>query len=605
MRFVGNGIDSWFRADVAAAQANAEAIGHEVLASFERRARDLAGRYARQIEARDEGDPQSLLDAVLDENGEPVHLSLYDDGGELLAIAFNTSAIVFPPAPSQDERLRVDTSGQLAINERINERLVWRVIEPVAGIGVMQAVYPISGDIAARLDLLERAAVDYAQLRFQRNAMQSTFLLILGLVGTLALLGALYAALAATRRLVQPISDLALAAAEIGEGRYGRLLTVQSGDELGLLTQGFNRMSQELAVASAREQANRVEIEQSRARLEAIVERLSAGVVSFNADTIVTANQAAGELLGVDAVSLIGMTMADAEDRHPRAAPVLAFLRQCIDARRTQWREEVRLIGDPPRALLVRGTRFPGDGEASYVAVFDDAALIALSQREAAWAEVAKRLAHEIKNPLTPIQLAAERLRHKYLGKMSAVDADVLDRATQTIVSQVEALKRIVDAFGDYTRPAQGERQWFDLRTLLEEVTDLYEHSGQCRPHREFALASARILGSKERLRQALINLFTNAIEASEAKSDARVDVSITAVSADAVEIALRDYGQGLPVGFDERWFEPYNTTKPKGTGLGLAWVKKIAEEHGGSVTAENAHGGGAHFRIRLPFAAS
>ena len=605
MRFVDAGIDSWFRADVANAQLNAEAVGREVLASFERSARDRSKRYAGDNGLVQGGDVQATLDALVEQTGDPVHLSLYDNSGNALAISFNTSAVVFPAAPSDDERLQVRAAGQLAINERLNSTLVWRVLDPLPGVGLLQAVFPIPVDLAPRLDELERTAVDYAQLKFQRQAMKSTFLMILGLVSLLALLGALYAAFATTRRLIQPITDLALATRDIAAGRYGQSLPVVSNDELGFLTQSFNRMSQELLAAHARERMSRDEIEQSRVRLEAILERLSAGVVSFNERRILTANHAAGALLEIDAAALVGTSIDDACLQLHRAAPLFLFLKSCAVEQRNQWREEIRLQGEPTRALLVRGTLLPGDGETNFVAVFDDAAVIALSQREAAWAEVAKRLAHEIKNPLTPIQLAAERLRHKYLGKMTAEDSEVLDRATLTIVSQVEALKRIVNAFGDYTRPATEDRQWFDLCSLVEDVGALYEHSGQCRLRRDFQAASLLIHGNKERLRQALVNLFTNAIEASEAQSEVLIDVQISHVPAGHVSVVVRDHGQGLPHAFDERWFEPYNTTKPKGTGLGLAWVKKIAEEHGGKVTAQNAVGGGAQFSITLPTSAS
>jgi nitrogen fixation/metabolism regulation signal transduction histidine kinase len=601
MRFVDVGIDSWFRADLAQSQSSAEAIGRDVLAAFEQRARSLSNRYAADPLWLTSNDAQSALDAILQRIDEPVHLSLYDESGNVSAIAFNTSAIVFPAAPSEEERLQVRASGQLAINERSNDTTTWRVLEPIAGVGLLQSVFPIPVDLGVRLEALERTAVDYAQLKFQRQAMKSTFMLILGLVGVLALLGALYAALAATRRLIQPITELSVAAGEIAEGRYGRALAVSGSDELGFLTQSFNRMSQELASANLRERASRVEIEQSRARLEAVLERLSAGVISFNARGILTANHAAGELLELDATSIVGLSMSDACRRLPRAAPLLSFLQNCAAEHRAQWREEVRLEGEPTRALLVRGTRLPGDSETLYVTVFDDAALIALSQREAAWAEVAKRLAHEIKNPLTPIQLAAERLRHKYLGKLAPEDSEVLDRATQTIVSQVDALKRIVNAFGDYTRPATEERQIMNLLELIEEVAALYEQSGQCLVRRDYETNLLLLRANKERMRQVLINLFTNAIEASPGGDIVLVDIQIHALAANSTLLTIRDHGQGLPAAFNERWFEPYNTTKPKGTGLGLAWVKRIVEEHGGTVFAENAEGGGARFKITLP----
>lgn len=600
IRFVDTGIDSWFRADVATAQGNAEFVGREVLASFERRARNLSRRFADAENLQQSGDAQADLDTLSAGSLEPVHLSLYDVDGNVMAISFNTSDVVFPGTPTAEERLQVREAGQLALNERSGTALVWRVLEPLGNGNLLQTVTPVPVDLAPHLEALERTAVDYSQLKYQRQAMKSTFVLILGLVSLLALLGALFAALAASRRLIQPLSDLVVAAGHIAEGRYGHALAAPSDDELGDLTESFNRMSHELASAHERERESRTEIESSRARLEAILKRLSAGVISFNRDCILTANQAAGALLEIDAGVLIGVSLEGAASTFPRARSLFTFLAECARAERSQWRDEVRLDGEPVRALLVRGTLLPSDGQINFVAVFDDAALIALTQREAAWAEVAKRLAHEIKNPLTPIQLAAERLRHKYLGKMTAAEADVLDRATQTIVSQVDALKRIVNAFGDYSKPVSGEKQWLDLKQLIEEICALYEHSGQCRIRREYSVENIDIRGNRERLRQALINIVTNAIEASNSASDIEIDVRVQNAAPGTINIFVRDHGPGLPDSFNARWFEPYNTTKTKGTGLGLAWVKRIAEEHGGGVSATNVDGGGAEFCITI-----
>ncbi len=599
MRFVDAGIDSWFRADVAASQQHAEDLGRAVLSSFERRARDIGASIASSAQFATGADPQVVLDDLIQDMGDPVFVSVYDDTGNLQAIAFNTSSIVLPPAPTDAERLRVREAGQLAGSERINDVLVWRVLHRTATSGIVQTIMPLPANVAPSVDLLERTAVDYAQLRYQRAAMKTTFVLILGLVSLLALLGSLYTAFAVTRRLIQPITDLSHATGEIALGRYGSTLPVLSHDEIGFLTSSFNRMSLELLAAERREAATRSEIEESRADLRAVLERLSAGVISFTAERILSANPAAYSLLDIDITErFVQCSLVDAAERFPRAAPLVQWFQSRANAAPTQWREEVFLHGEPARALLVRGTRIASDLEPRFVAVFDDAAVIAHSQREAAWAEVAKRLAHEIKNPLTPIQLAAERLRHKYLGKMSDTDAEVLDRATHTIVAQVEALKRIVNAFGDYTRPSTGERQVFDIGKLLEEIMTLYEESGQCAFERACPSQPVLIAGHRERLRQAIINLVTNAIEASAPQSPARVSV-ILEESGAQVRLSIRDYGSGLPDGFDDRWFQPYNTTKPKGSGLGLATVRKIAEEHGGTVTAHDT-GDGSCFVLEL-----
>ncbi len=599
MRFVDTGIDTWFRADVAASQRSAEDLGREVLGSFERRARTIGASIATDNQFSAGVDPQIVLDNLVARIDDRVFVSMYDESGNLLAIGFNTSAVVLPPPPTDAERLRVLEVGQFAVSERVNDVLVWRILVHVAGTGIVQTIMPLPENVAPSVDLLERTAVDYAQLRYQREAMKTTFVLILGLVSLLALLGSLYTALAATRRLIQPITDLARATTEIAQGRYGSTLPVLSNDEVGFLTSGFNQMSIELLAAEQRERHSRSEIEQSRADLRAVLERLSAGVISFTADRILSANPAAYSLLDVDAGGNVEQcTLAEAGLRFPRGAPLFRWLQSCAAAAPMQWREEIALAGEPSRALLVRGTRLASDQDARFVAVFDDAAVIAHSQREAAWAEVAKRLAHEIKNPLTPIQLAAERLRHKYLAKMTADDAEVLDRATNTIVAQVDALKRIVNAFGDYTRPSSGDRQRFDLGTLLDEVIALYEQSGQCQFDRSYPPEPVLLDGQKERLRQALVNLITNAIEASGPSPPARVDISLQRGER-SITLSVRDYGCGLPEGFDERWFLPYNTTKPKGSGLGLATVRKVAEEHGGTVSAHDT-GIGSCFVIVL-----
>ncbi len=604
VRFVDAGIDSWFRADVASSQANAEALGREVLASFERRSRDLGNVIADHPALRLGSDTQTAVDQIIEGIDTPAYLSLYDQAGTLEAIGFNTSAVVLPPAPSEAEVLQMRSTGQVAVTERIGETLVWRVLNRTSSGGLLQTIVPVSADIAPRLDALERTAIDYAQLRFQRQAMKSTLILILGLVSMLALLGALYAAFYSARRLIQPITDLALATAEIAQGRYGRTLTAHNNDDIGFLTQGFNRMSTELLAADQRERTSRAEIEQNRAHLHAVLERLSAGVISFSPSRVLTANPAAYALLDIADDGLEGCSLPNAIMQYPRAAPLFELFVNCADTGQALWREEVLLHGEPSRALMVRGTRLGSSEEPRFVAVFDDAAVIANSQREAAWAEVAKRLAHEIKNPLTPIQLAAERLRRKYLGKMEAADADVLDRATSTIVSQVDALKRIVNAFGDYTRPAIGDRQHFDLRELVEEVAQLYEHSGQCVFRKDLGEKPAPINGRRERMRQGIINVITNAIEASEPAARASIEIELKH-DGNMFHLSFRDHGGGLPDEFDARWFEPYNTTKPKGSGLGLATLKKVTEEHFGTISAFNAQSGGACFVMTLPAASS
>ena len=282
--------------------------------------------------------------------------------------------------------------------------------------------------------------------------------------------------------------------------------------------------------------------------------------------------------------------------------PILKHVREGV----REWREEVVIENGERIVLTLRGAelaQMPGS-QSGVVVVIDDLTLLNRAQRDAAWAEVARRLAHEVKNPLTPIQLAAERLRRRFIGRLQPEETEVLDRATHTIISQVEALKAMVNSFGDYARPPQIDARPLSLHSLLGEVLDLYENDQRIQLTRRFATANPIVRADAGRLRQLLHNLLKNSIEAIGDTRKPHIEVGTSDIVENAqkwIELTIADNGPGLPEDFDERWYEPYTTSKAKGTGLGLAIAKKIAEEHGGSIRAENRPGGGAIFTLRLP----
>jgi nitrogen fixation/metabolism regulation signal transduction histidine kinase len=279
-----------------------------------------------------------------------------------------------------------------------------------------------------------------------------------------------------------------------------------------------------------------------------------------------------------------------------------------LSAGETEWREQIVLRGDVGRRVLTCAcTALPGDEDhaAGYVVVFDDITALLQAQRDAAWGEVARRLAHEIKNPLTPIQLSAERMRRKYLQTLSDEDAQVLDRATHTIVQQVEAMKEMVNAFSDYARAPDIDLNRFDIGKLAHEVVDLYRAQES-----DISIVLSTDSGLPEveadmgRIRQILHNLIRNATEALEHESNGRIDVGISAAEihgVDIIEMIVADNGPGFKSDSMNQIFDPYVTSKPKGTGLGLAIVKKLVEEHAGTIEAENREEGGALIKIHLP----
>jgi two-component system, NtrC family, nitrogen regulation sensor histidine kinase NtrY len=381
---------------------------------------------------------------------------------------------------------------------------------------------------------------------------------------------------------------------------------VKSHDELGLLTESFNIMTMQLADAQADAQRNQEQVAAAKIYLESVLGNLSAGVMSFDAELhLRSANLSAERILGVDVSDLLG-THPDAwAQRDWRLGAVSrAVSETLISARDGPCETQVELLGaSGQQVLLLRGSSLSAGAQSGMVLVFDDITRMRQAQRLAAWGEVAQRLAHEIKNPLTPIQLSAERLEHRLAAKLSLEDAQILQRSTQTIVNQVAALKAMVDAFSLYARSPVPDLQPLDLNQLIREVLGLYESS---RPAIKLELAAQLPLvsGDTAKLRQVIHNLLQNAEQAVADVVAPRIVVRTEATEA-GVQLVLRDNGAGFPDALMGRLFEPYVTTKSKGTGLGLAIVRKIIEEHNGRVTLSNDPAGGASVSIVLPPAAA
>jgi nitrogen fixation/metabolism regulation signal transduction histidine kinase len=473
---------------------------------------------------------------------------------------------------------------------------------------LLQALFPVPDTIRPLTAEVETASFDFQRLKFLRDSLKLTFTLVLTFVLLLSALFALLMAFGVARRLTAPIARLSEATRAVGEGRYDTPLPTAGDDELGFLLTSFNQMQRELEHADVRTREGAREIESQRAYLRAVLERLTTGVLGLDRNgVLLTANHAAEAILQVPWSRYVGRDLASAREERPALAPLVDPILRHVREGLREWREEVVVEqGGERRVLTLRGAELgsaPGD-DAGIVAVFDDLTLLNSAQREAAWSEVARRLAHEVKNPLTPIQLAAERLRRRFIGRLPPEETDLLDRATHTIVSQVEALKALVNAFGDYARPPQIETRPLALHALIGEVLDLYENDQRIQITRSFAPHDPALRADAGRLRQLLHNLLKNSLEAMSAERKPCIEVATREVFDNGrlwVEMGIADNGPGLPPGFDERWFEPYTTSKQRGTGLGLAVAKKIVEEHGGSIRAENRPGGGALFTVRLP----
>jgi nitrogen fixation/metabolism regulation signal transduction histidine kinase len=475
-------------------------------------------------------------------------------------------------------------------------------------IFTLQALYPVSERFSVLADGVQTAYTRYRELAYLRTPLKFSYTLTLSIVLVLSLLAAIWAAFHSARRLAAPISDLAEATHAVAEGDYSKRLPVASEDELGFLVRSFNDMTRRLEKARDQARKGQEQIEGQRAYLEVVLAALSSGVISLDADMGVrSVNRTASKSLGVDFKGYLGKALPAILEEHVYLKPFVDVILRHRRNEEETWQEEVSVFGANGRQVFMcRGAELQVQGKrgGGQVIVFDDITALLQAERDAAWGEVARRLAHEIKNPLTPIQLSAERLRRRYLDDMGKEEAGFLDRATRTIVNQVEAMKKMVNAFSEYARAPNISLERIDLNAIIKEVLDLYSSNDlNVKIIKQLDAEPSCIEGDAGRLRQLLHNLVKNGLEAVNGSASPRVTVATRTMHSGGVayiELCVSDNGSGFSPGVLDNVFEPYISTKPKGSGLGLAIVKKIVEEHGGIIMAENVQSGGALIRIRL-----
>jgi nitrogen fixation/metabolism regulation signal transduction histidine kinase len=613
LQFLQRGIDSWF--DVRIEQGLDDALDLS-RAALDVRLNDLLELTEQMADDLSDAPAATLTLTVYDlrVRSGAVELTLIGSDGRIIASS-NADILDIIPSQLPSEMLLLMRGGRHYVGlDPIGEAgLIARALVPVLSsrsdseVFTLQVLYSVPERFSVLAEGVQSAFTRYKELAYLRKPLKFSYTLTLSIVLVLSLLAAIWAAFHSARRLIAPVSDLAEATHAVAEGDYSKRLQVASEDELGFLVRSFNDMTRRLA--KSRDQANRGQrqIEGQRAYLEAVLANLSSGVISLDADLAIRAvNMAARKSLGVDIKKYLGKALSVIAAEHAVLKPFVDVIIRHQGSAEQSWQEEVSLFGVGGRqALMCRGTvlRSAGKRSGGLVIVFDDVTALIQAQRDAAWGEVARRLAHEIKNPLTPIQLSAERLRHRYLERMEPEDREVLDRATRTIVNQVEAMKEMVNAFSEYARVPRINLALIDLNKIVREVLDLYRGGDlDAQIVEQLDAPEACIEGDAGRLRQLLHNLVKNALEAASGTSAARIVVATHGVAdaAGLIELEVEDNGPGFGQGLLENVFEPYVSTKSKGSGLGLAIVKKIVEEHGGTISAENTVSGGAKIRIRL-----
>jgi nitrogen fixation/metabolism regulation signal transduction histidine kinase len=447
----------------------------------------------------------------------------------------------------------------------------------------LQLLQQVPTALADNADAVQQGYRDYQELSLSRAGLKRVFRVTLVLTFLLTLFSAIAAAFLLAGWLTGPLAELAAATKAVAEGNYRPLKDYSGRDELGVLTQSFNRMTQQLDDARHQVQVNQQSLEEVNTRLQSVLANLNAGVLVLD-------NVGAERIMGASLANFIGGKL----DALPRLGVVASDIRQAFnESGHAAWQRQFELpsaLRDNKQTLFARGSVLELSlNITGYVLVFDDVSELISAQRAVAWAEVARRLAHEIKNPLTPIQLAAERMQMKLHDKLGVADAEMLGKNTRTIVNQVSALKYMVDEFRDYARLPSARLDPLDLNALIDEILRLYG-DGKIVSHLDESLPL--VLGDATLLRQVVHNLVKNALEATEKIAQPQVHVTTQSVKLvdgqTAVRLSIRDNGGGFADALLARAFEPYVTSKPRGSGLGLPIVKKIIEEHGARIDISN-----------------
>ena len=608
IQFLGKSIESWFDVRVDRALEGGLNLGRNALEYLLKETSNKATQLALTIEESERGGLASSLNRASEQAGI-YEAALFSSTGGVLAVGGISGSMATPEPPPPQALQRARVQKTFAVIEETPDQVLLRVVVPVnssdpnGALRVLQVVEPVPKQLQEDAKKVQAGYRDYQEISYSRVALKRLYATTLTLTLLLALFSALGLAVVLSEQFSQPLGLLAEGTRAVAQGDFSRRHPVQSRDELGVLTESFNTMTAQLAEAKQKGEESHRAVETTRAYLESILANLSAGVLAFdNAFRLRTANPSAAVILQQPLADLIDVPLADWGRRMPALGTFASLVAEGFRTGRDgQWQRQAQLaVSNHTRALLMRGSGLPGEPAPGCVVVFDDVTELADAQRDAAWAEVARRLAHEIKNPLTPIQLSAERLAVKLSGKLDAPDEEALLRGTQTIVAQVAAMKHMVDDFAIYARqPRPGRMQPVDINALLLDVLGLYEN---LRPHVSLKLVDDNpiIQGEPTRLRQVFHNLLQNAVDAQADSPTPAYDIAVE-IRGSELALSIGDRGGGFPKDMIRRAFEPYVTTKAKGTGLGLAIVKKIVEEHHGRVTVENRPQNGALVTLYFP----
>ena len=615
VNFLTRSIESWFNVKVESALDGGLKLGQKALDIMLTDLELKAGRMALTLSSMPTTSQYAALSDLREKTGVQ-DATIISDQGKIIAVSSNDAESFLPALPTLIQLKQAENNIYGKIEPIKNKGLYLRVLAPINGAAIsnerliLQILQPVPDSLTTLAESVQDVFQDYQKLSYSRDSLKVIFSITLTLVLMLAILTAVAIGFLLSRKLSEPLALLAEGTKKIAKGNFKTMLPEKGKDELGVLVRSFNSMTRQLDQATQTSENNQIRLESARSYLETVLAHLSSGVIVINDDMeIKSFNIAASKILQVDLSKNTNQLITSISNKNKLLNNFVMSIQEEIKAASSKKQFEIIKQFEIKyeknnQVLSLQITPLPQNKVKNYVLMIDDITMMIQAQRDAAWSEVARRLAHEIKNPLTPIQLSAERIKHKLGSKLNKEDTDILDKAVSTIVNQVDAMKTMVNEFSEYARAPKLNLELTDINETIKEISHLFENSG-IKITTTLLKGLPKIKVDVNMMRQVLINLIQNAQDAminNTKKPSIKIN---TNKYKNYLILSIEDNGPGFSADILKKAFEPYVTSKSHGTGLGLAIVKKIIEEHEGTIVVENIKSGGANINIQLPISKS
>ena len=615
VNFLTRSIESWFNVKVESALDGGLKLGQKALDIMLTDLELKAERMALSLSSLPATSQYAALSDLREKTGVQ-DATIISDQGKIIAVSSNDAESFLPALPTLIQLKQAENNIYGKIEPITNKGLYLRVLAPINGTSVsnerliLQILQPVPNSLSTLAESVQDVFQDYQKLSYSRDSLKLIFSITLTLVLMLAILTAVAIGFLLSRKLSEPLALLAEGTKKIAKGNFKTMLPEKGKDELGVLVRSFNSMTRQLDQATQTSENNQIRLESARSYLETVLAHLSSGVIVINdAMEIKSFNIAASKILQVDLSKNKDQLLTSISNKNKLLKDFVVSIQEEIKTSNRKMQPEIIKQFEiryekNNQVLSLQITTLPQNKVNNYVLMIDDITMMIQAQRNAAWSEVARRLAHEIKNPLTPIQLSAERIKHKLGSKLNKDDTEILDKAVSTIVNQVDAMKTMVNEFSEYARAPKLNLESTDINETIIEISHLFENSG-IKITTNLLKGLPKIKVDANMMRQVLINLIQNAQDAMVSNTKKPSIKINTNKYKNYLILSIEDTGPGFSEDILKKAFEPYVTTKSHGTGLGLAIVKKIIEEHEGIIVVENIKSGGAHINIQLPISKS